>query len=172
MIQKKRVLIIDDDPAVLGVVKAMLDDNNYEGITAPTPQEGLEKARHLGPDIILLDLLLPDISGLGVLREMKRDPQLASIPVVVFTGLGDNIIAGEARDLGAVGLLTKNCSMNELISMMDKISVLREGELKNAVEKRHPEIGRPSFATREGRPTKFLWLNTPLVKPKTPTRLP
>jgi len=163
MIQKKRVLIIDDDPAVLGVVKAMLDDNNYEGITAPTPQEGLEKARHLGPDIILLDLLLPDISGLGVLREMKRDPQLASIPVVVFTGLGDDIIAGEARDLGAVGLLTKNCSMNELISMMDRISVYRETELK-----RTPS----SFATREGRPTKFLWLNTPLVKPKPPTRLP
>lgn len=165
--QKRRILVIEDDPSVAGVVKAMVEDNDYEGLTAESPQEGLEKAKKERPDIILLDLMLPYMSGLGVLRELKRTPELAGIPVVVFTGMGgDDAVVNEARDLGAVGFLTKNCDWTELIAMLQKISSYQSTHPELLAGKRPPESAWPPFSIREDRPSQFLWLTPPVVRPK------
>ncbi len=116
----KRVLIIDDDPALLDVLSRRVQKNAYSCETAQSASEGLEKAMQTPPDLILLDLMMPRMSGFGFLRELKRHKELAHIPVVVLTGLGDDEVAKESMDLGAVGYLTKDCDHGELMHLVQQ----------------------------------------------------
>lgn len=116
--RKKTVLVIDDEPELLKLVKRRLEANRIECVTAENPVIGLEKAVKTRPDLILLDLMMPRMSGLGFLRLVKGNPATAGIPVVVLTALSDEEVAREAMDLGAVGYLTKACASQELISMI------------------------------------------------------
>ena len=115
---KKTVLLIDDEPEILKLLKRRLRAHHFQCETADNPVEGLKKAAQSKPNLILLDLMLPKMSGFGFLRLVKGNPNLAGIPVVVLTALGDEEIAREAMDLGAVGYLTKACPTEELISMI------------------------------------------------------
>jgi len=119
MSRKKKVLIIDDNDDVLRLVEDTLGKSAYECITAQSAIQGLEKASLEKPQLILLDLMLPKMSGLGFMRELKNNPELKKIPVVAFTTLGDEDIANEILSLGAVGFLRKACSSHELLSMID-----------------------------------------------------
>lgn len=119
---RKRVLIIDDDEDMLFLLKETFEKNHFECVTAATSAEGLNKARTIKPNIILLDLLLPKMSGYGVLRELKRDPDLSKVPVVILTVLHDNEVAKGAMDLGASSYLTKSCKAEELISTIEQYS--------------------------------------------------
>lgn len=113
-----KVLVIDDESDILDTLAPRLEHNHFECVTATTANEGLELALKLKPDLILLDLNLPQMSGFGFLREMKNNEKLKGIPVIVFTALGDEEIAREAMDLGAVGFLVKTCDTRELLSMV------------------------------------------------------
>lgn len=115
---KKKILIIDDEPEILKQVKKRLEANHFECVTAENPVIGLKKTVKTRPDLILLDLMLPKMSGFGFLRIVKGNPNIAAIPVVVLTALGDEEIAREAMDLGAVGYLTKACAPEELVVMV------------------------------------------------------
>ena len=115
---RKKILVIDDEPEILKLLKKRLEANHFQCITADNPVEGLQKAVKTKPHLILLDLMLPKMSGFGFLRIVKSNPHLAGIPVVVLTALGDAEITREATDLGAVGYLTKACAPQELISMI------------------------------------------------------
>ncbi len=119
---KKKVLIIDDDPDIVDLIAERLRENNFECFTAHLPAEGLEKAMEFKPDLVLLDLMLPKMSGFGFIREFKLRSELANIPVVVLTALADEDIAQEAMNLGAAGYLTKACSAKELVSVVKEYS--------------------------------------------------
>jgi len=114
----KRILIIDDEPEILRHVKKRLEANGFACTASLDPVEGLKEARTEKPNLILLDLMLPHMSGLGVLGEIKKDPALAKIPVVILTALGDEEVAMSAMDAGAVGFLNKSCSPLELVTMV------------------------------------------------------
>lgn len=120
--KKKKVLIIDDDPDVLDLVSERLKEHSFECYTAELPGEGLEKAMEFKPDLVLLDLMLPKMSGFGFIREFKLRSDLSHIPVVVLTALADEDIAQEAMNLGAAGYLTKACSAKELLSVVQEYS--------------------------------------------------
>lgn len=113
---KKKILIIDDDDEILSLLEERLQANHFECYTATLPSEGLEKAMQVKPDLVLLDLMLPKMSGFGFIREFKHRSELAEIPIVVLTALADEDIAQEAMNLGAVGYLTKACSAKELVT--------------------------------------------------------
>jgi two-component system phosphate regulon response regulator PhoB len=117
---KKKILVIDDEPEILEQVKKRLEANRFDCLTALDPVTGLARARSDNPDLILLDLMLPGMSGLGVLRELKKDAGLARIPVVILTALGDEEICREAMDLGAAGYLRKTCTPTELLNMVQE----------------------------------------------------
>ena len=115
---KKTVLIIDDERDILTLLKKRLEANDFKCVAAADAIEGLETARRVKPDLILLDLMLPHMSGFGFMREIKKRPDLAGTPVVALTAISDEEVARETMDLGVVGYLTKSCDPQVLIRMV------------------------------------------------------
>ena len=87
----RTVLVIDDEPHVVAYLEMLLQDQGYETVSAADGREGMEKAKEHRPDLICLDITMPEESGVRMYRNLKENPQLASIPVLVVTavtGLG------------------------------------------------------------------------------------
>jgi CheY-like chemotaxis protein len=84
---KKRILVIDDDPDVVTFLTVLLEDNGYETVSAFNGVEGLEKARAKRPDLILLDITMPEKSGVRLYRDVRGDEGLKGTPVVMVTGV-------------------------------------------------------------------------------------
>ena len=83
----KKILVIDDDREMVAFLKLLLEDNGYTTQTASDGQDGLDKMRAAVPDLVLLDITMPEKSGVRFYREVKGDPALASVPVVMVTGV-------------------------------------------------------------------------------------
>jgi CheY-like chemotaxis protein len=83
----KKILIIDDEPAVVAYLETLLQDNGYATIGAANGREGLEKMRAERPDLVCLDITMPEKSGIAFYREIKDDPELQAVPVVVVTAV-------------------------------------------------------------------------------------
>jgi len=82
----KKILIIDDEPDARAYLKAILEENGYETMTAVDGEEGLKKAQETPPHLVLLDLMMPKKSGVKFLHEIKQDEQLKEVPIVVASG--------------------------------------------------------------------------------------
>ena len=81
----KKILVVDDEPDVQSLLSLMLKAQGYEVITAADGQEGLEKARGVAPDLILLDVMLPKLDGYKVARMLKFDEKYRHIPIIMLT---------------------------------------------------------------------------------------
>jgi DNA-binding response OmpR family regulator len=111
----KKVLIIEDDPDTAKLITDTLEDHAFICVTARTAMSGLRKAKTHRPDLILLDLMLPKMSGFGFMRRLRQVMGGEKIPVVVLSVLNDVDITQESFNLGAVGFLTKACIGRELL---------------------------------------------------------
>jgi CheY-like chemotaxis protein len=83
----KKILIVDDEPAVVSYLEMMLHDCGYETRTASNGQEAIEVVRREKPDLVTLDISMPQSSGTRVYKEIKTDPELNSIPIVIVTAV-------------------------------------------------------------------------------------
>lgn len=83
----KKILVVDDEPDLVNYLSTFLEDEGYEVFTAPDGRRALAAARAKSPDLITLDITMPGISGIEVLTTLRRDPELAHIPVIVITGV-------------------------------------------------------------------------------------
>jgi two-component system, cell cycle response regulator len=108
------VLVIDDSPDVHRLLRVQLKHEDLELVSAPTGEDGLAKAREIRPAIILLDLDMPGMDGFGVLLQLKNDPDLMQIPVIVLSGLASAQDKVAAFDQGAVDYITKPFNLTEL----------------------------------------------------------
>jgi CheY-like chemotaxis protein len=89
--ERKTVMVVDDEPDVVAYLEMLLQDQGYKTVSAVDGREGLEKAKAHAPDLICLDITMPEESGVRMYRNLREDPRLARIPVVVVTavtGLG------------------------------------------------------------------------------------
>ena len=84
---RKKILILDDEPSVVTYLETLLRDNGYDTVSASDGSEGMEKALSEKPDLIRLDISMPEKSGVRFYRELKDSPDLASIPVLVVTAV-------------------------------------------------------------------------------------
>jgi len=84
---RKTILVVDDEPNVVAYLETLLQDNGYDTVSAGNGLEGMEKVRGEKPDLITLDISMPEESGIRFYRELKGDPDLAGIPVVIVTGV-------------------------------------------------------------------------------------
>ena len=89
MADKKKILIIDDDLDIIKFLTVLLEDNGYATIAAIDGKEGLEKAQSERPHLILLDITMPEMSGVRFFREVRASADLKSTPVVMVTGVAD-----------------------------------------------------------------------------------
>ncbi len=108
-----RVLVVDDEPAILRVVQTNLSGHGFRVDTAATGQEALETAGRVRPDLVLLDLGLPDMDGVEVIRSIR---ERAATPIVVLSARGAEHDKVAALDLGADDYLTKPFGVNELLA--------------------------------------------------------
>ncbi len=111
-------LIIDDSTELRSLLESILPYSGYRTMSASTGEEGLNLALRLKPDVILVDLELPDTTGLQVLKELKQH-QL-SIPTIMITGYGSEGIAARALQLGALGYLIKPFTTEEVLSSLER----------------------------------------------------
>ena len=131
-----KVLIVDDDQQVLDAMGTMLKLNGFISHTASSGKQGLDKAREIKPDVILLDIWLPDIDGLAVCKSLKKDPETERIPVILVTG--DETLEGE-KGFAGLGLerIVKPIDPGRLVSTIIKLvnkeqspAVMAAGERK------------------------------------------
>jgi two-component system phosphate regulon response regulator PhoB len=84
---RKKILIVDDEPDVVTYLQTLLQDNGYETVGATDGVDGLAKVRETRPNLVTLDISMPRKSGVRMYREMREDPSLAAVPVVVVTAV-------------------------------------------------------------------------------------
>ncbi len=85
--QSRKILIIDDEPDVVSYLEMLLRDAGYETVSASNGREGMEMARQEKPDLVTLDVSMPEASGTRFYREIRQDPDLAETPVVIVTAV-------------------------------------------------------------------------------------
>lgn len=85
--KKKKILIIDDEADTVTYLETLLRDNGYETISANNGKEGMVKVKSENPDLVLLDVSMPEQSGMGFYREIRGDTKLSAIPVIFVTGV-------------------------------------------------------------------------------------
>lgn len=86
----KTILIVDDEPDIVELLMGRLQSNHYNVIAAVNGKKGVESARKHHPDLILMDVLMPEMTGYEAIRELKCFPDTRDIPVIILTGLYDN----------------------------------------------------------------------------------
>jgi two-component system NtrC family sensor kinase len=120
---EEHILIIDDSTELRSLLESILPFSGYHTLSASTGEEGLELATTLRPDVILVDLELPDTTGLKVIEELNR--RGLTIPTIMITGYGSEGTAARALRLGAQGYLVKPFTTEEVLSNVEKALVVR-----------------------------------------------
>ena len=117
---KRKVLVIDDEPDVVDLVRYNLQEAGYDVDVAADGAAGLLKARTVSPNLILLDLMLPEINGLDVCKMLRRDQKTAAIPIIMLTAKAGEIDRVLGLELGADDYVTKPFSPRELVLRVKK----------------------------------------------------
>src|SRR3954463_7528712 len=112
---KQKILIVDDEPDALELIGFNLKNGGYEVITAENGSEALKKARAFMPNLILLDLMIPEVDGLEVCKILRRDPATAGIPIIMVTAKAAELDRILGLELGANDYVTKPFSPRELV---------------------------------------------------------
>ena len=111
-----KVMIVDDEPILVDVIQILLEDVGYKNFLALNdPTQALEMMLKQRPDVLLLDLIMPDKSGFELLREIRNEPVLRYMPVIVLTAASDADTKLQALELGATEFLAKPVDSSELV---------------------------------------------------------
>jgi CheY-like chemotaxis protein len=121
MAEKKRILLLDDSAITLEMEKAVLEERGYQVATASNLFEFQQLIENFAPDVILTDLMMPDISGKDIVRVLKQDFHTERIPIVLFSSKTDDELAPIAEQAGADGFLSKSHGIDKLGDMVDEL---------------------------------------------------
>lgn len=125
----QKILIIEDEPDIRKTLEYNISREGYDVISASSLSDGREKLESASFSLLLLDLMLPDGSGLDLCRELKQDKSLSSMPVIILTAKDDEVDKVVGFELGADDYVTKPFSVRELILRVK--AVLKRGERKS-----------------------------------------
>jgi two-component system phosphate regulon response regulator PhoB len=123
---KQRILVVDDEPEAVELVEFNLKQAGYAVTTAADGAEALKKARTQTPDLIVLDVMLPEMNGFEICKALRLDPATAKVPIIMLTAKAAEIDRVLGLELGADDYLTKPFSPRELLLRIKKI--LSRGE--------------------------------------------
>ena len=129
-----KILIIEDDRFLSSILKTRLEKEGLQVLQAYDGDEGLTMVRKEKPAVVLLDLIMPKVSGFEVLEGISSDPELSTIPVMIASNLGQDSDIEKAKNLGAMDYYVKvRTSIDELAQMV-----------KNLVDKKNVAAGKPA----------------------------
>jgi CheY-like chemotaxis protein len=111
---RKRILVADDQPVGRELIRAVLESGGYDVLEAGDGEEALNIAISTLPDLILLDIQMPVLDGMGVVAELRRDPRFASTPVIAVTATAMKGDLQKGMDAGFTDYLTKPVSIDRL----------------------------------------------------------
>ena len=114
--RKPVVLVVDDTPANLGVVLDLLEEAGFEVLVANDGESAIERATYARPDLILLDVLMPEVDGFATCERLKAQPETRDVPVIFMTALADTVDKVRGFDAGAVDYVTKPFQPEELLA--------------------------------------------------------
>lgn len=147
---KYKIIAIDDDTEVLSLLNKVIPQKRFTVLTTNRGEDGLEMIYRIQPDLIILDLMLPDISGLEICRIVKRNEQTNSIPIIMLTARTrtDEKISG--LQMGADDYVVKPFSPKELVARIDAVlrRVLYKGEPEEIVRNGELEINISKHTVR------------------------
>lgn len=124
-----KILVVDDEPDAIELIKFNLKAAGYEVLTAADGEEALKKARSALPDLIVLDLMLPEVDGLEVCKILRRDSRVSATPIIMLTAKAAEIDRVLGLELGADDYVTKPFSPRELVLRVKRL--LRTGPATN-----------------------------------------
>jgi two-component system OmpR family response regulator len=126
-IQSAKVLVIDDEPEITDIVETFLTESGYTVEVENNAVQALAKARKFKPDVILLDIMMPEVDGYGVCQELKKDGALAHVPVIFLTGKDRNDDMGRSFKAGGDMFIKKPFSCERLLEIVN-IVVMSTGK--------------------------------------------
>lgn len=123
----KKVVCVEDEPEVIDLIRLILDGRGFDFSSAADGQAGIDLIRRVKPDLVLLDLMLPDIDGWVVYQQMKTDPALKNIPVIVVTAKTQSIEKVLGLHIAKVDdYLTKPFHSLELLKSVERVLGIKE----------------------------------------------
>ncbi len=148
----QRILVVDDEPDLLELVRVNLERAGYDVTLASTGKEALARLRSEKPDLVVLDLMLPDHPGTEICREIRADAELAEVPVIMLTALSEEVDRVVGLELGADDYITKPFSPRELVLRVRAVlrrrvpsdatgSVLRHASISLDLDRRRCLVG-------------------------------
>ena len=119
---ERKILIIEDDKFLAQLLAKKLSQENFQSLITPTGEEGLKRIEEESFDLVILDLLLPEMDGFEVLEKIKKNEKIKHIPVLILSNLGQKEEIKRGLELGATDYLVKaNFTPNEIIEKVKTI---------------------------------------------------
>ena len=118
---KKKILIVDDSNTNIVLLESLLKRNGYTVFTALNGRQGLDSVRNIIPDLVILDLKMPDLGGFEFLELLKKQGDLTDIPVVILSAISDSDSIKKSLELGAADYLSKPLDPDKVLKLAETI---------------------------------------------------
>lgn len=123
----KKILIVDDEPEQIDFASTVLEENGYMPISAMNGIEGMKKVKTEKPDLILLDIFMPERGGIGMYRDLKKNEETKNIPVIIITGVGrgahfNDLVVRQGEDIPAPdGYIEKPMNPDAVLKLLSDL---------------------------------------------------
>lgn len=115
-----QIMIVDDSPTDAHLLEKILEKNGYQTLRAETGDEGIEFARRMKPDLILMDVVMPGLNGFQATRELSTNPETSSIPVIIVTRKNQQVDRVWGMRQGARNYVTKPVKESDLLTLINE----------------------------------------------------
>lgn len=159
-----KILIINDESAVLDLLKIVLSDKGYDTLGVLSGKEGLEAVSKWKPDLILLDIMMPELDGYQVCTELKKIPEIASIPVIFLSSLSDPKDKIKGLEVGGVDFINRVTDKGELLARVNTHLTL--SHLTRALKESNEELLQKQKSLNEDLAAAAVIQNTLLPSPQ------
>ena len=125
MVNPKTILIVDDEPDVCTYISTLLEDHGYTTMSAKDGEEALVKLKSVSPDLITLDISMPEKSGVKLFREIKEDSRWKKIPIIIITGVSEDFqkfISSRRQVPPPEGYLSKPINQEDILKLISKLT--------------------------------------------------
>jgi CheY-like chemotaxis protein len=163
---RNTALVVDDSKTARIILSRMLEGHGLEVETAQSAEQALEHLRHHRPKVIFMDHMMPGMDGLQAVQEIKKDPRTAMIPVLMYTAKQGEVYMGEARALGAVGILSKQVRPAEVFEVLLGLGLVNDRRERSPEPDDEKRSRSRLFAENEDPGDEVPELPGPMVAPQ------